>query len=62
MLGDVLGKAERMVAHERLGAFPIARLQRLDDRHMVADLAGGAILLANRLAPDHAHVGEQILR
>ena len=24
MLGDVLGKAERMVAHERLGAFPIA--------------------------------------
>ena len=59
---DVLGKAERVIAHQLLGARGVARLQRLDDVHVVADRAVGAVLLADRLSPDHPHVGEQVLR
>src|ERR1700722_17969461 len=62
MPGDVVDEPERMVAHELLGARSIARLDRLDDVHMVADRAVGAVLLADGLAPDHPHVGEQIGR
>src|SRR5260221_5477130 len=58
---DVLGQAERVVAHEVLGALGVARLERLDDGQMVADRAIGAVLLADRLAPDNSHMGEQIL-
>src|SRR5215813_973249 len=50
-----------MVAHQRLGARSSALLQRLDDMQVVADRTIGAILLADRLHPDHAHMGEQVL-
>src|SRR5271170_456703 len=59
--GDVVGEPQRMVAHELLGARGVARLDRLDDVHMVADRAVDAVLLADGLAPDHPHMGEQIL-
>src|SRR5215471_18879809 len=59
---DVLGQPECVVAHEVLGALGVARLERLDDAQMVADRAVGAVLLADGLAPDHPHMGEQVLR
>src|SRR5262245_43563387 len=62
VLGDVLGQAERMLADDVLGALGVARLERLDDVHVISDRAVGAILLADRLAADHVHVGEQVLR
>src|SRR3954454_23231500 len=61
VLGDVLGEAERMLAHQVLGALGVARLERLDDVHVIVDRAVHAIVLADRLAADHAHVGEQVL-
>jgi len=36
--------------------------ESFDDVHVVADRAVGAILLADGLAPDHAHMGEQVFR
>src|SRR6516165_2833992 len=51
-----------MVAQKTLGAFGVARLQRLDDPHVIADRAIGAILLADGLAADHPHMREQVLR
>src|ERR1700722_16231836 len=62
MPGDVIGEPERMVAHELLGTRSIARFDRLDDVHMVADRAVDAVFLADGLAPDHPHVGEQVGR
>src|SRR6266566_3689711 len=59
---DVLGQAEGVVAHEVLGALGVARLERLDDAQMIADRAVGAVLLADGPAPDHPHMGEQVLR
>src|SRR6188474_245447 len=61
VLGDVLGEAERMLAHQVLGALGVARLDRLDDVHVIVDRAVDAVVLADRLAADHAHVGEQVL-
>src|SRR5580658_7221008 len=61
VFGDVLGKAERVIAHQNLGAAGVARFQRLDNLGVVADRAIGAIPFPDRLSPDHAHVGEQIL-
>src|SRR5690242_15479693 len=61
VLGDVLGEAERMLAHQILRALRLARLEGLDDGHVVVDRAVGAVVLADRLAADHAHVGEQVL-
>src|SRR3984893_17368187 len=58
----VLGEAERVVAYEILGALGVARFERLDDVDMIADRAVDAILLADGLAADHAHVGEQVCR
>src|SRR5262245_34047385 len=58
---DVLGKAERVRANELLGARGVARLESLDDVHVVADRAVGAVLLADRLPPDHPHMREQVL-
>src|SRR4051812_9657107 len=55
----VLGQTKRMRAHQFLGAGGVARLQRLDDVHVIVDGAVGAILLADRLHADHPHVGEQ---
>src|SRR5438093_1688697 len=57
----VLGEAERMRAYQLLGASGVARLQRLDDMHVVVDRAVGAVLLADRLHADHPHMGEQVL-
>src|SRR5258705_11699620 len=57
---DVLGKAKRVRAHQLLGARGFARLQRLDDVHMIVNRAVGAILLADRLHTDHSHMGEQV--
>src|SRR5215207_3564142 len=62
VLGDVLGEPERMLAHQVLGALGIARLERLDDVHVIADRAVDAVVLADRGAADHAHVGEQVRR
>src|SRR5689334_22778428 len=61
VLGDVLGQAERVLAHQVLGTLGVARLEGLNDVHVIADRAVGAILLADRLAADHVHVGEQVL-
>src|SRR5579871_2335193 len=61
VLGDVRGEAERMLAHQVLGPLGVARLDRLDDVHVIVDRAVGAVVLADRLAADHAHVGEQVL-
>src|ERR1700730_8480995 len=58
----MFGKAERVVAHQILGALGVARLERLDDVDVIADRAVDAILLADGLAADHAHVGEQVCR
>src|ERR1700674_846367 len=51
--GDVLGEAERVIAHQILVALGVARLDRLDDVHMVADRPIGTVFLADRLAADH---------
>src|SRR5215216_6185371 len=58
---NVLGEAERMIANEILGTLGVARFKGLDDIHMVADRSLDAVLLADGLAPDHAHVREQVL-
>src|ERR671920_392943 len=50
------------VLGEVLGALGVARLERLDDVHVVADRAVDAVVLADRGAADHAHVGEQVRR
>src|SRR6267154_885738 len=60
MTRDMLGKAERMAAHKVFGACRVARFDRLDDVHVVADRAGGAIALSDRLHPDHPHMRKQI--
>src|SRR5258708_13670463 len=59
---DMVGQAERVGAHQVLRTRGIARFERLDDVHVVADRAIRAILLADGLAADHAHMGEQVLR
>src|SRR5271155_5582018 len=59
---DVIGEPQRVIANELLGAGSVARLESLDDVHVVADRAVDAVLLADGLAPDHPHVGEQIGR
>ena len=56
----VLGKAERMVTHQFFGAIGVARFQRFDDVHVIADRAIGAVLLDDGLAADHAHVREKV--
>src|SRR3954462_5556863 len=62
VLGDVLGEPERMLAHQVLGAFGVARLERLDDVHVIADRALDAVVLADLAAADHAHMREQVRR
>src|ERR1035437_5093183 len=57
----VISQAERVVAYQFFRAIGGARFQSLDDVDVVADRTVGAILLADGLAADHAHVGEQIL-
>src|SRR6516225_9593151 len=57
----MLGKAERVLAHQSLGPLGLAPFEGLDDVHMVADRPIGAVVLADRLAADHPHMGEQIL-
>ena len=57
----MLGKAERVIAHEVRGALGVARFQRLDDVHVIADRPLDAVFLANGLSSDHPHVGEQVL-
>ena len=58
--GDVIGKTERMIAHQGLGARGLARFERLNDMHVIADRAVGAVFLADRFSADHAHVGKEI--
>src|ERR1700757_4612069 len=58
---DMLGKAERVLAHQGLGPLGLTPFEGLDDVRMVADRPIGAVVLADRLAADHPHVGEQIL-
>src|ERR1700752_345119 len=47
VFGDVLGEAERVIAYQSFGAQRVARLQRFDDVHVIADRAVGAVLLAD---------------
>ena len=58
----MLGEPERVIAHQRLGAHRVARFERFDDVHVIADRTIGAVLLADGFAPDHAHMGEQVFR
>src|SRR5215467_16310976 len=58
---DMLGKAERVLAHQGLGPLGFAPFEGLDDVHMIADRSIGAVVFADRLAADHPHVGEQVL-
>src|SRR6516162_3341705 len=41
---DMVGKSDRVLANQVLGARGVARLERLDDVHVVADRAGHAIV------------------
>src|SRR4029079_5217188 len=61
MARDVIGKAEGVRAHELFGTLGCACFKSLDDIQVVANRTVGAILFADGLAADHAHVGEQIL-
>src|SRR6266849_3919671 len=61
MTGHVLGKPQGMIANESLSPLRVARFDSLDDVHVVADRTIGAIALPDGLAPDHSHVGEQVL-
>src|SRR5215475_3688473 len=61
VLGHVLGEPQRVIAHQSLGPAGIARLDRPNDVHVVADRAVRAVAFADGLAADHPHVGEQIL-
>src|ERR1051326_4434360 len=56
MPGDVFGEPKRMLAHQVLGALGVARLERLDDVHVVADRAGRTAVLADGLAAEDAPV------
>src|SRR5215831_4295736 len=60
--GDVIGEPERVVAYQRLRQFRISLFERVDDVHVIADRTIHAIVLADRLAADHPHVREQVLR
>src|SRR5580704_6646758 len=57
---NVLGKAERMIAHQFLGAHSVARFQRFDNVHVIADRTIDAILLADSLAAKHPHMRKKI--
>jgi hypothetical protein len=37
VFGDVISETERMVAHQCLGAARVARFQRFDDMHVIAN-------------------------
>src|SRR5262245_42104622 len=49
----VLGQAKRVRAYQLFGAGSFARLQRLDDVHVIVDRTVGAILLTDRFHADH---------
>ena len=52
--GDMLGEPQRVIADQILGAFGVARLERLDDVHVIADRPVGPIVVADRPA-QHIH-------
>ena len=58
----MIRQPQRVIADQCPGAIRVALFQRLNDVHVIPDRPIGAILLADGLAPDHAHVREQILR
>src|SRR5471032_3088665 len=62
VLGDVLGQAKRVLADQVLGALGVARFQGLDDVHVIVDRALDPVILSDRTAADHAHMGEQVFR
>src|SRR5947207_15954712 len=45
MFFDVRGKVERVLAHQPLGEFRVATLERLDDPHVIDNRARCAIVL-----------------
>ena len=51
-----------MLAHQILGALGVACFKGVDDVHVIADRAFDPVVLADRAAADHAHMGEQVLR
>src|SRR5262245_36720071 len=57
---DVIAQAQRMLAHQPLGPFSIARLERRHDLLVINDRALGTILFKDRPLADGAHVEEEI--
>src|SRR2546430_6901150 len=56
---DMLAQAQRVLAHEALGATGVARLQRGHDLLVVDDRALGPVLLGNGALANGAHVEEE---
>ena len=60
MLLDMSREIERVLAHEALGRFGVAFLQRLDDPHMIGDRTRGTVVLRYRDLADRAHVKKEV--
>src|SRR5215204_5320692 len=60
VLLDVLAKPQRVLADEALGKRRVASLQGLDDRHVVADRALGAVVIEDRPVPDRLDVEKEV--
>ena len=56
---DMVGEAERVLAHESFGLVGIATLEGRDDVEVVLHAAPGAVVLAHGDGADRAHVEEQ---
>src|SRR5687767_13488435 len=56
------GEVERVLPDQALGAVDVARLQRLDDGHVILDRALRPVVLGNGDLADGAHMDEQVLR
>src|SRR3989304_3928098 len=56
---DMRGEVERVLADQPLGQLGVARLQRLDDVHVVDDRAPRPVLFRDRAHAGGADVGEQ---
>src|SRR3954469_6409087 len=61
VLLDVLAEPQRVLADEALGERRVAPLQGLDDRHVVADRALGAVVVEDRPVPDRLHVEKEVV-
>src|SRR5689334_14487918 len=60
VLGDVVGKAERVLTNECFGPRRVAGFDRFNDVQVIVDRTVGAVLLHDGLAADHPHMCEEI--